>query len=157
LFPPFECEPWSSSSQGSQIFYLGYEKIMSEQNLFKELASYTDAGEHTKFNLLRNKQEYKQMKNVRYSLVVLTRYLQTTADRQINNYCKDIINATTDVYKLLAYVYVNKILNFYLKELEIVSDMVYEYECYLSCLNWLDFVLDIQRPLDKLWDHRGNC
>ena len=66
-----------------------------------------------------------------------------------------MILGVSDVNKLLAYKYLIKILDFYMEELRINKEMIYEYELYLSDGNWLDFVLDNQRTQDKLWDHRG--
>ena len=127
---------------------------MTEQNLVSELASFTDAGEHTKFQLLQNWQEYKFTRKVRYSLQVLVNSLQLSIDRQLKAYCKTVTTGNADVYSLLAFNYTRKILVFYLEELVIIEDMLYEYETYLASGNWLDFVFNLPRPADKLWDHR---
>lgn len=128
---------------------------MTNQELLLELAEITDAGEHTKFQLLQNWQEYSLARKTRRTIYVLIKSLRTTADRQLKAYCKDVVLGTTDVYKLLAYGYVKKILNFYLEELRITEDIIDEYETYLLVGNWLDFVLGLQRPADKQFDHRG--
>jgi hypothetical protein len=129
---------------------------MTEQNIVSELASFTEAGEHTKFQLLQNWQEYRFTRKVRYSLVVLTKSLLTSANKQLHNYCVDVVEGTTKVFNLIAYVSTIRILNFYLEELRIVEDMLDEYETYLLAGNWLDFVLGLQRTPDKLRDYRGD-
>ncbi len=128
---------------------------MDDKNILLELANYTEAGEHTKFQLLQNWQEYKFIKKVKYSLLVLTESLQVTANKQLRSYCKDVVVGKQDALKLLSYTYVLKILNFYLEELGITEDMLAEYESYLSAGNWSDFIFSTTRPVDKLWDHRG--
>jgi hypothetical protein len=127
---------------------------MTEQNIVSELASFTEAGEHTKFQLLQNWQEYRFTRKVRYSLVVLTKSLLASANKQLRNYCKAVVDETANVFNLIAYMSTIRILNFYLEELKIVEDMLDEYEIYLLAGNWLDFILGLQRPLDKLRDYR---
>ena len=128
---------------------------MKEQNIIAELASFTDAGEHTKFQLLQSWQEYAFTRKVRYSLKVLIKSLSTSANKLFKNYCASVVNQDSDVNRLLAYTYTIKILNFYNEELVIVENMLDEYEQYLAAGNWLDFIFNKQRPSYKLWDHRG--
>jgi hypothetical protein len=128
---------------------------MTDQNLLVELAAFAEAGEHTKFQLLRNWKEYRVMRKVRYSLISLTDDLQTTADKQLKQYCRTVITGTTEVRKLLAYNAVLNILKFYSEELDIIEGILEEYEAYLAYGNWTDFIFGVQRPFNKLWDHRG--
>jgi hypothetical protein len=129
---------------------------MADNNLLSELAAFADSGEHTKFQLLQNWQEYKHYRKVRYSIKVVLKFLNITAEAQFKSYCENIISGEQDIYKLLAYQYIVRIVNCYLEELRIVQDMLEEYEYYLASGNWLDFILLRQRPIDKLWDHRGD-
>lgn len=129
---------------------------MADNNILSELAAFADSGEHTKFQLLQNWQEYKHYRKVKYSIVVVLKFLSTMQQTQFKRYCEDIISGKQDIYKLLAYKYIAKILDCYKEELKVVQDMLDEYECYLMSGNWLDFVLLRQRPFDKLWDHRGD-
>lgn len=128
---------------------------MIEQNILSELAAFADAGEHTKFQLLRTWQDYLFTKKVQRSIKALTISLRVIADKQLKNYCKSVTLRTSHVYKLLAYQYLIKILNFYLEELRINEEMLYEYELYLADGNWTDFIFNVQRTSDKLWDYRG--
>ena len=128
---------------------------MTEQKLLSELSEYADSGERTKFKLLRNWQEYKYFKKVKYSTEVLIKFLYKIADNQLKSYCKDIVSGSTDVYKLLAYNHVMKIYRCYTEELNTIQDMLDEYEAYLASGNWPDFVWGTDRPFDELWDHRG--
>ena len=128
---------------------------MIDKNILSELAAFTDADEHTEFRLLRTWQDYLFAKKVCRSINTLTLGLRSIANKQYKNYCRSVILGVSDVNKLLAYKYLIKILDFYMEELRINKEMIYEYELYLSDGNWLDFVLDNQRTQDKLWDHRG--
>ena len=128
---------------------------MIDKNILSELAAFTDADEHTEFRLLRTWQDYLFAKKVCRSIKALTLGLRSIANKQYKNYCRSVILGVSDVNKLLAYKYLIKILDFYMEELRINKEVIYEYELYLSDGNWLDFVLDNQRTQDKLWDHRG--
>jgi uncharacterized protein YgbK (DUF1537 family) len=128
---------------------------MIEQNILSELASFTEAGEHTKFELLQNWQEYKLTRKTRFAIKVLTGSLRQLTNKQFKTYCKSVTSGVSDVYQLLAYSSLVKILNFYSDELKVVEEMIYEYEAYLMEGNLIDSFFGEQRPVDKLWDHRG--
>jgi hypothetical protein len=128
---------------------------MTEQDLLSELASFTEAGEHTKFQLLQNWEEYKTTRKIRYTVKVLLKYIRKLVNNQFKSYCVSVTDGTSDVYRLLAYVTLVKIQDFYTEELRITEDMLDEYETYLCSGNWRDFVFGTPRPADKLWDHRG--
>lgn len=128
---------------------------MTAQNILLELAHYTEAGEHTKFQLLRNWQEYRFTCRAKMTLKILTKTLRATANKTFKGYCKAVAAGNADLNKLLAYKYTVKILNFYVKELEIITNMVYEYEAYLMEGHLLDSFFGEQRSIELMWDHRG--
>ena len=128
---------------------------MTEQKLLSELSDYAESNKRTKFKLLQTWQEYKSLRKVRYSTIVLLKFLYNTAENQLKSYCNDITSGSTNVYKLLAYSHVMKIYRCYTEELTTIQAMLDEYEAYLASGNWSDFVWGTCRPLDKLWDHRG--
>jgi hypothetical protein len=128
---------------------------MTEQNIITELANFTEAGEHTKFQLLQNWQEYRFAVKTRTTLKLLTKSLRFAMTKQLKQYCKQVTAGTANFNSLLAYEYLAKILDFYLEELGIVTNMIDEYEVYLSEGNYLESFFGEQRPVNKLWDHRG--
>ncbi len=128
---------------------------MTDQDILSKLAAFTDAGEHTKFKLVQNYQEYKYYRKVKRSTCVVVKFLERSAKVQFKDYCKSIEKGTSDIYRLLAYKYLTRIYDCYLEELRIYQDMLDEYECYLLSGNWSDFVFGFQRTDDKQWDHRG--
>lgn len=129
---------------------------MTEQNILSELTSFMEAGEHTKFQLLQSWQEYVFTRKVRRAIKTLIKSLRVSAKKQLKHYCKDVIGGKSDFNRLLAYNYINNILNFYLGELKIAEEMLDEYEQYLAAGNWINFLWHgTTRPQSDLWDHRG--
>lgn len=126
-----------------------------ENDLLLFLIRTTESGKHRQFQLLENWQEYTRAKQVKRTEAIVVASLQESAKKLFKKYCKAIKSGETDVIKLLAYCTTKEVLSFYEEELNIISDMINEYECYLFNGNLLDFVLGTQRPIDKLWDHRG--
>lgn len=120
-----------------------------------ELIRNAESGRHRQFQYLRSYREYRRAKQIKRTHVLLVASLRQSLTKQFNKYCKAITADETKVIKLLAYCTTKKVLSFYKEELNIINDMIIEYEYYLVNGNWLDFVLGLTRPLDKLWDHRS--
>ena len=95
------------------------------------------------------------MKRVRLTHSLLVTSLKQSISKQLKNYCKAITTGKTDVINLIAYCTTVEVLRFYEEELRILDDMIDEYECYLAHGNWIDFILGMSRPANKLYDHRG--
>lgn len=128
---------------------------MTDKDLMSELIHRADVGKHRQFQLLQNWTEYRNARVIRRTHKLLVSSTRSQANKLFNSYCSDIEAGKTDVIKLLAYRTLTKVLYFYEEELRILNDMIDEYECYLAVGNWLDFILSINRPVDKQWDHRG--
>ena len=86
--------------------------------------------------------------------MLLVKSLQESANKVFNRHCKAVTVGNSDVLTIIAYCTVKNVLRFYEEELNTITEMVDEYECYLARGNWWDFVFNLQRPIDKLWDHR---
>ena len=129
--------------------------MKTSEDFMSELIYNAESGNHRKFCFLRSWYEYLRAKKVRQTHRLLVSSIRQSADRLFKRYCKAIEAGETDVIKLLAYCTTVKVLSFYEEELSTISDMVIEYECYLANGNWLDFLFDTQRPVNKLFDHRG--
>jgi hypothetical protein len=125
------------------------------EDLMSYLIKRTEAGEHRQFHFLRSWREYSDTRKIWRINKLITVSLKKSAKRLFNNYCIAIEAGETEVVNLLAYTTVTKVLKFWEEELTIISDMIDEYEVYLAAGNWLDFFLGTQRPIHKLWDHRG--
>lgn len=86
--------------------------------------------------------------------MLLVKSLRESADKVFKRHCKAVTAGNSDVLTMIAYCTVKNVLRFYEEELNTITEMIDEYECYLARGNWLDFVFNLQRPIDKLWDHR---
>ena len=128
---------------------------MNERTILADMLSYAERGELPKFKLLQNWGEYSYQRKTRQAIGAVIEFLDKSAKLQLKNYCKDIINGSTDVYKLLAFTALQKILNKYIAEYNIITDMLCEYEAFLIDGNLLDAYFGAQRPADHQWDHRG--
>ena len=114
-----------------------------------------EQGEHKQFQFILTWFEYIRAKQERRALRLLIGSVRKSTKRLFKKYCRAVSVGTADVHQLLAYRKGKIVLKFYEEELNILSDMINEYEYYLASGNWTDFVLGTQRPVDKLWDHRG--
>ena len=131
------------------------DNMTTDKDLMSELVYNAESGNHRQFQYLRNVREYYRARQIKRAHAILVDSLKQSLNKQFKKYCKTIATGETDVIKLLAYCTTKKILSFYEEELNTVTAMIVEYECYLANGNLLDFVLMLQRSDEKLWDHRG--
>lgn len=129
--------------------------MQTNEEFLSDLINTAETGKHEQFRLLKSWQEYCYMRRTRRGQQLLITSIEKSIAKLFNAYCKAASAGESKVYKLLAYCALKNVLLFYKEELRITRDMLEEYECYLAYGNWLDFVFGFQRPLDKLWDHRG--
>lgn len=125
------------------------------KDILSDLIDITEAGKHRQFQLIRSWREYRNLKKLRRTHVLLVGSLKQSLRAQLKKYCNAVEAGETNIINLLAYCTLKDVLDFYKEELSILEDMLDEYECYLAHGNWTDFIFAAQRPLDKLWDHRG--
>ena len=128
----------------------------ASQSLITELLAFVEAGEHTQFQFLRNLQDYVFTCNVKHTIRVLIKNIQSSADKLFATYCKEIRHGSADFDKLLVYQSLVRIIAFYGDELLIMNDMIDEYETYLMSGNIINALLQEQRPFSELYDFRGN-
>lgn len=129
--------------------------MQTDKELFSELVRNAELGKHRQFQYLRNYHEYFRAIYLKRALRTLITSLKRSTAKQFKTYCRSIIVSEAKVIKLITYCTTVNVLRFYEEELRIVKDMILEYECYLVNGNLFDFVLGLQRPTDKLWDHRS--
>ena len=127
----------------------------TDKDLISELVYNAESGKHRQFQYLRNYLEYRGARQIRRAYMLLVSSIKQSLTRQFDNYCANVKSGNTDVIKLLAYTTTKKVLSFYEEELDTINNMIIEYECYLASGNLLDFILSLQRPDDKLYDHRS--
>jgi hypothetical protein len=146
----------SSSSQGAFILIVRKYISLDEQTqtILTNIINHADAGQHVPFRFLKTWREYRTMKGSKKVTKMIIKNLQYTDNLLFTRYCKDNPEHTADFTKLLICRTLRSTLDFYKTELETISDMVDEYECYLLSGNFLDFVLYGTRPDHKLKDYR---
>jgi hypothetical protein len=127
----------------------------TNEDLMSDLINNARSAKHRQFQFLVNYKEYSRAKQIRRGLALLVSSIKQSTNKLFKSYCKDVASGGSDINRLLAYCTARQVLEYYEEELRIITEMVVEYECYLANGNWLDFVLGVQRPIDKLWDHRG--
>ena len=129
--------------------------MQTNEDFMSDLIKNANAAKHRQFQFLKSWREYIVTMKIRRAHELLVSNLKQNADRLFKNYCKAVVDNETKVINLLAYCTTLKVLRFYEEELRILNDMLNEYEWYLYYGNWVDFILGVQRPVSKLFDHRG--
>ena len=102
------------------------------QQIILNLIEYAQSAKHIEFHLLCNWYEYKYYRSKRKSLKLIVRALRDSTDRLFKSYCNDVAAGKGDFTKLLAYQQIQQVIKFYSLELQIVIDMLEEYEVYLA-------------------------
>ena len=129
--------------------------MQTDKELTLELICNAESGNHRQFQYISSWQEYSRTKKIRRGHMLLVASIRKSADKLFKSHCKSIIENNSDACKLIAYCTTLKILKFYEEELQTLTDMIIEYECYLANGNWADFLFGDTRPADKLYDHRS--
>lgn len=130
--------------------------MTTNKEFMSELITKAETEKHQQFHFLRNWNEYAKAKQTRKALLLLVKSIRKSSAKLFKSYCREVATGKTDVIKLLAYRTVMKVLKFYEEELAIVNEIIYEYEAYLMEGNLLwTWIFNEQRPVNKLWDHRG--
>ena len=127
----------------------------TNRDIMADLLKKAESGKHRQFQFLQNSFEYSKARKIRRAERLLVASIRKSAKKLFKKYCKTIPSGEADMFILMAYCTTAKMLGFYEEELNILSDMIHEYEVYLATGNLLDFVFGFQRPIDKLYDHRG--
>lgn len=113
--------------------------------VINRIIEYTQTGEHTEFHFLRSWPEYKYYKNKRKAFKQVIRMFKNISRRY-----RKRLGENTPTYERL-----QQILNFYKKELDVVTEIIYEYEAYLLTGNYLSAMLGELRDETDLVDFRG--
>ena len=130
--------------------------MKSNEELLSELMDNAGSGKHTQFQFIRSWQQYLNIKRQYRGQVLLVSSIEASAKKLFKNYCRDVAEGKTKIVNLIAYQAVNKVLLFYREELEIIRDMIYEYDAYLLDSNLLNAAIFKEyRPAAECYDRRG--
>lgn len=131
--------------------------MQTNEDLMSDLIHKAKSGKHQQFQFIRSWPEYINARKTRRAYKLLVSSIIGSSNKLFKKYCKEVTTGDADVFKLLAYCSTLEILKYYEEELNIISDMIDEYEAYLMTdCNFLGaWLFYDQRPLIDLWDHRS--
>ena len=124
------------------------------QQMILEIIDHAKSAKLTEFQFIRNWSSYRYYQGKRRSYKLLVKALTEGRNRLIKTYCNSLDFGEGDFNKLLAFNQMQKVLQFYSKELYTVTDMIYEYEAYLMESNLLDAFFGGYRTDADLRDFR---
>lgn len=131
---------------------------MDTQKFLEEIIDYAEQNKPISFSYIRSRSEYSVIKSSRKATKLIIKALDSSKKQLFKKYCKDIVDGSSDINKLLACSKLKDIIEFYSKELTVLEDMLEEYDAYLSSCNLvmlLDYLLfNDRRPYSELWDRR---
>ena len=104
------------------------------QEIIEQLIQRALKEDYTEKHLIDNWSEYKFYLQQQRSLRVVLRILRNSANFVFKTYCKEVAEGEADLNKLLAYVQLQEVVEFYEKDLSIVKAMNDEYDEYLGNL-----------------------
>ncbi len=119
------------------------------------MIDYAQSSDNLKFYFLRSWAEYRKLKNHFKTLKVVLKVLKKSANSLFKDYCKDVISQVSNFNKLLAYHQLLIAIEFYEKEISVISDIIYEYDAYIMDGHFLRSYFGGVRPPEDLQDFRG--
>lgn len=102
------------------------------QQLLLDILNYAQEGKLLEFHLITSWAEFRFYTQRNRSTKVLIRTLRSAADNLFKTYCEDISTGSADFTKLLAFAELQKVIDFYNKDLAVVQQMLDEYDEYLG-------------------------
>jgi uracil phosphoribosyltransferase len=96
---------------------------------------------HTEIRLITTWREFRAFKKQAKALKVVIKILRNSANSLLKVYCKEVVEGTQDFTKLLAYNQLLEVSDYYKRELEIVNEMITEYDKYLDDCNYIATLL----------------
>ena len=136
------------------ILFIHGDIMKTNEDFVADLISNAEQAKHQQFRFITCWEAYKYYRKLRWSHILLVKGLKESTNKIFKKHCKAVRAGNSDILTMIAYCTVKNVLSFYEEELNTITDMLDEYECYLLRGNWLDFVFDLPRPFEKLWDHR---
>ena len=108
--------------------------------LTQEIINKAQEGVIRPFSTIKFWSEFKYYQGLAKATKVVIKTLEVSAEKLFKEYCKDVIAGISDITKLLAYLQILDIADYYIADLEIIQQMVKDYDDYLGDCNFLNFV-----------------
>jgi hypothetical protein len=102
------------------------------QQLLVEILRRADEEEFTQFCYITSWQEFRFYQKLVKANQLVIGMLDTSINKLVRSYCKAVIAGISDVTELLACNQLRKVQDFYYKDIEIINNMLAEYEDYLG-------------------------
>ena len=110
------------------------------QQIILNILDRAEKGESTEAHPIKSWNEYRYYCQEAKVTKAIIKMLQESIDNVTKSYCKDIISGTADLEMLFAFTQVNRVLDFYKVERNILNCMLTEYENYLRHENFLRII-----------------
>lgn len=111
------------------------------QEMIALLLNKAQENKHTEIRLITTYREFRAVKKQARALRIVLKILQNSANAVLKLYCKEVEVGEQDITKLLAYSQLLDVYAYYARELEIVNEMITEYDKYLDECDYLATLL----------------
>ncbi len=115
------------------------------REIINQLIQQAQEGVHREVHLIHTLSEYLFYCGQARSLKVVLRVLRNSSNLVFRSYCKGVARGASNLDELLAYQQLQAIIPYYEQELQIVNDMIVEYEDYLFSGNFIPALFGASR------------
>lgn len=124
------------------------------KEVLPHIISKAQNGEQSKFHFIRTWQDYRFHKKHLQALKYLKSSLAYSTKKAFKRYCKSVAAGTSEVTDLLIYTTLVETIKYYQTEIEVITDIIYEYEAYVFEGHLIDAWSGKWRPWEDLKDFR---
>ena len=119
-----------------------------------QLIKRAKSGEHTTFEFIRSIEEYFAARTVRKVVNKVVRSFTDSRNSLYNAYIKSIEDDTNDLNVILSISELDRVIKFYIDEIDLISDMIDEYVAYVHSGHIIDTIIGNYRKEEDLVDFR---
>lgn len=127
-----------------------------QEELFQALTEKALAGDHNSFEYIKNTTEWGIIRATKKGIKKIILLYDQVTDSIYREYCRHITLGTQDFNMIYALRQFQECKGFYEAELELVLDMLSEYDAYVGQGHFFDqFIFGKERESWHCWDHRN--
>ncbi len=133
-----------------------YEGTSADQEeLFKALTERALVGTHSSWEWVRTLAECCVLYQAKRGLLKIVELYENVSAAVYREYCSQVLAGTAEFEMILAVKQFQVCKEFYIKEADLIKDMLDEYDAYVGSGHFLDqVVFGKTRETWHLWDHR---
>lgn len=124
------------------------------QEMILKVIEHAETAKLSEFRLITTWAEYRKFKDKRKAFKLLVNGLKKSSNRCFKRYCRAVTAGISNVSTLLAYQRLWATMEFYKKEVEILTDMIDEYETYLFSGDLFWAYIGFRRREEDMFDFR---